>query len=274
MAWLKLDDQIFLNRKVAQCDTSAKMLYIVGLSYCANQLTDGFIPEATLPLLAGMAGLDWQIAKQSASKLLDVCLWSATQNGWQIPDYLEYNPSREQVIHNAQVRADAGKAGGRAKASKLPSKPLANGKQNPGKSLPPSPSPSPLKRDEGLQRPQASVPVYPQEPADPEYGIALSKLEALGMVTGSAKLELDALWPDLSNGRREWVDDAIKVAQANEARAPIYAIRVLAGAVAANKRPGSTPERKSSQAPQGRNLKKLLGLEDDDGISPFSAKPA
>lgn len=129
-------------------------------------------------------------------------------------------------------------------------------------------------RDEGIARPQAGVPVYPQEPADPEYGVALSKLEALGMVTGSAKLELDALWPDLSNGRREWVDDAVKVAQANDARAPIYAIRVLAGAVAANKRPGSTPERKSSQAPQGRNLKKLLGLEDDDGISPFSAKPA
>ena len=68
------------------------------------------------------------------------------------------------------------------------------------------------------------------------------------MVTGSAKLELDALWPDLSNGRREWVDDAVRVAQANDARAPIYAIRVLAGAVAANKRPGSAPERASSQS--------------------------
>jgi len=136
MAWLKLDDQIFLNRKVAQCDTSAKMLYIVGLSYCANQLTDGFIPEATLPLLAGMAGLDWQIAKQSAGKLLDVCLWSATQNGWQIPDYLEYNPSREQVLHNQVVRSEAGKRGGVAKSKQ-------NAKQNPGKSLPPSPSPSP-----------------------------------------------------------------------------------------------------------------------------------
>lgn len=136
MAWLKLDDQIFLNRKVAQCDTGAKMLYIVGLSYCANQLTDGFIPTGTLPLLAGMAGLDWQIAKQSADKLLEVCLWSATAKGWQIPDYLEYNPSREQVLHNQVVRSEAGKRGGVAKSQQ-------NAKQNSGKSLPPSPSPSP-----------------------------------------------------------------------------------------------------------------------------------
>lgn len=120
-------------------------------------------------------------------------------------------------------------------------------------------------RDEGLQRPQASVPVYPQEPADPEYGIALSKLEALGMVTGSAKLELDALWPDLSNGRREWVDDAIKVARANDARAPIYAIRVLAGAVAANKRPGQAPELKARQSGGPRHtsadLDEIFGVD-------------
>lgn len=143
MTWLKVDDQIFLNRKVAQCDAETKLLYIVGLTYCANQLTDGFIPEATLPLLAGMAGIDWQIAKQSASKLLDVCLWFATDNGWQIPDYLEYNPSKEQVLHNREVRSEAGKRGGQVKASKLPGKTLANAKQNSGKSLPPSPSPSP-----------------------------------------------------------------------------------------------------------------------------------
>lgn len=254
MAWLKLDDQIFLNRKVAQCDANTKLLYIVGLSYCANQLTDGYIPETTLPLLAGMAGLDWQIAKQSAGKLLDVCLWIATQNGWQIPDYLDYNPSRDQVKHNQHVRSEAGKRGGYAKnkqnAGNLPSKTQAKPKQNSGKILPPPPSPSPYERDEGL--------------SDPAFGEAISKLEALGMMTGNTLLEFQALWLDLGNGRREWIDDAVMIAQANRAKSPAYAVRVLAGAVRDNRRPGQAPERKQAQRPQGHNLRELLRLDEDD----------
>lgn len=140
MSWLKLDDQIFINRKVARCNTETKMLYIVSLSYCANQLTDGEIPEDVLPLLAGMAGIDKQNAKQSASKLLEVCLWVATPTGWQIPDYLEYNPSKEQVEHNREVRSQSGRAGGQAKAKQNAKQ---NAKQKSSKSLPPSPSPSP-----------------------------------------------------------------------------------------------------------------------------------
>lgn len=263
MAWLKLDDQIFLNRKVAQCDSDAKLLYIVGLTYCANQLTDGFIPEATLPLLAGMAGLDWQIAKQSASNLLGVCLWVATDNGWQIPDYLDYNPSREQVQHKQKARSDAGRQGGRAKSKQNPSKTLANGKQNPGKSLPPTPTPSPSERDEGLARPPASSPPSSQEPADPEYGVALSKLEALGMMTGSALLEFQALWPDLSNGKRAWIDDAIIVAQSNSANSPVYAIRVLAN-WAKNGR-GKPTAQSGTGKNRERDLDALLGIKGHHG---------
>jgi len=242
MAWLKLDDQIFLNRKVARCDPETKLLYIVGLAYCANQLTDGEIPEDVLPLLAGMAGLDKQNAKQSAGKLLEVCLWVTTPDGWQIPDYLEYNPSREQVEHNRNVRSQSGRAGGKAKAQQNAKQ---NAKQNPSKSLPPTPSPSPSERDGGLASPPARVD-SPMPENDPEFSAAISKLEQarIGSMTGGALLELSALWPDLSNGRRAWIDDAIRVAQANKAKSPVYALRVLASAIQNNERPGQVPERK------------------------------
>lgn len=129
-------------------------------------------------------------------------------------------------------------------------------------------------RDEGIARPPAAAPVTDFPEQDPDWGAAISKLEGanIGGMSGSVLLELNAVWPDFSNGRRDWLDDAILVAKANNAHSPTYAIRVLAGAIRDNKRPGSAPERKTTQAPQGRNLKKLLGLEDDDGISPFSAK--
>ena len=78
MSWVALDDQIFMNKKVARCDPNTKLLYIVGLVYCGNQLTDGYIEQDTLPLLAGMAGIDLANAKQNASKLVSIGLWDVT----------------------------------------------------------------------------------------------------------------------------------------------------------------------------------------------------
>jgi hypothetical protein len=130
------------------------------------------------------------------------------------------------------------------------------------------------KKDEGLARPPAAVPV--SEPApDPEHGAALSKLEALGMITGNVLLEFDALWPDLGNGRRAWVDDAVTVARANGARSPAYAVRVLANAVKTGRRPGQAPDQPARSAkPQGRDLKKLLGITEEDERygSPFASQ--
>jgi len=261
MAWVALDDQIFMNRKVAQCDPASKLLYIVGLVYCGNQLTDGFIPQDTLPLLAGMAGIDLANAKQNASKLVSIGLWNDVADMWHIPDYLEYNPSREQVLHKKSVRKAAGKLGGMAKSSKILANATANAKQNPSKTQPPTPSPSPIQRDEGLARPPASSPSPSQEPVDPEYGAALSKLEALGMMTGTALLEFQAIWPDLNNGHRAWIDDAITVAQANSANSPVYAVRVLANWT---KNGRGKPNPQVGKRPQGHNLRELLRLDEDD----------
>ncbi len=114
----------------------------------------------------------------------------------------------------------------------------------------------------------------PALPSDPEFGNAIAALQTLGPVAGTSQMEFNDLWPDLTNGRRGWVQDAVDVAIAMDKRSVAYAVRVLSNAIRDNKRPGSVPERTTRQAPQGRNIKKLLGLEDDDGISPFSAKPA
>lgn len=148
MPWVALDDQIFMNRKVARCDPGAKLLYIVGLVYCGNQLTDGYIPQETLPLLAGMAGTDLANAKQNASKLCSIGLWDAVDDAWHIPDYLDYNPSREEVEHKKAVRAEAGRLGGLAKAGKNVASAKQFAKQDGSKSLPPSPTPSPTPKEE------------------------------------------------------------------------------------------------------------------------------
>lgn len=116
------------------------------------------------------------------------------------------------------------------------------------------------KNREMRDRPPAAAPTSPRMPADPEFGAALSKLEALGVMTGSALLEFQAIWSELRNGRRAWIDDAITVAQANGASSPVYAIRVLANSVKTGRRPGETPQPQPKR-PQGRNLDELLGIK-------------
>lgn len=175
MAWARLDDQFFYNKKIAQVDGPAKLLYIAGLVYVANQLTDGFIPERAVKFIASTA--DVANCQEFASQLLDVGLWDATDGGYQIHDFLAWNPSREQVQHTREARAQSGRRGGLAKAanakqdaSNLPSKPLANDKQKSA----PSPSPSlnspanageaapakPSKRDSKSKPPDESM-LYP-----------------------------------------------------------------------------------------------------------------
>ena len=243
MSWVALDDQIFMNKKVARCDPSTKLLYIVGLVYCGNQLTDGYLEQDTLPLLAGMAGIDLAIAKQNASKLVSIGLWDATADQWHIPDYLDYNPSRDEVLHKKAVRSAAGKLGGMAKASKILANAKANAKQNPSKIVPPTPSPSP--ESEMRDRPPSPAPIdLLQNGEDPEWQAALAKLDTqwLGSVTGSVQLKLARVWPQMTNGKRSWLDDAIAEAVARNARTPDYAITVLANALRDNKRPGETPQ--------------------------------
>jgi len=248
MAWLKLDDQIFYNRKVAQCDTETKMLYIVGLTYCANQLTDGFIPEATLPLLAGMAGIDWQIAKQSAGKLLDVCLWVATHNGWQIPDYLEYNPSKEQVLHNRDVRSEAGKRGGQVKAGKTLANSQQNAKQNPGKSLPPSPSPNDDERDDDKEDDDLQTLEDHTTNGDGRTA-AIDALQEFGLFNQPMLMQFDNIWPELS-GREDWVGRAVTVARDKGATSPAYAIKVLMNAIHTGRAPGQKVDKDAAKNDQ------------------------
>jgi hypothetical protein len=94
-------------------------------------------------------------------------------------------------------------------------------------------------------RPPSPAPIdLIQNGEDPEWHAALAKLDTqwLGSVTGSVQLKLARIWPQMSNGKRTWLDDAIAEAVARNARTPDYAITVLANALRDNKRPGETPQ--------------------------------
>lgn len=142
MAWVKLDDQWMDHPKIIEAGRDARDMWLASITWCAKHLTDGFFPANLIPQLAVMAGADVANCQEFASRLLALCLWDATDNGYMVHDYLEYNPSRETVISTREARKEAGSAGGKAKASKNRSKMLANEQQKSA----PSPSPDPEKK--------------------------------------------------------------------------------------------------------------------------------
>jgi hypothetical protein len=91
MPWVKLDDQFWLSDKVEAAGLEAIGLHALVLSYCGQKLNDG---KFTARDLTRVTDRDWE---HLADQLVNVGLWDTTPNGWAIHDFLEYNPTAEQV---------------------------------------------------------------------------------------------------------------------------------------------------------------------------------
>jgi hypothetical protein len=127
MAWVKIDDQLPNHVKVAYLEDMvlpALGLNMLALCWCNSQLTDGFIPEAQVRRLAGNAR--WL---PLAEVLVKAGFWEEVDGGYQIHDYLDYQPSKEDVLATKELKRRAGKAGGLAKAKQAASTVLADAKQ-------------------------------------------------------------------------------------------------------------------------------------------------
>jgi hypothetical protein len=157
MSWIKFDDQWMDHPKIIQAGRDARDMWIASITYCAKHLTDGYFHDNLLPTLAVMAGVDVANCQEFASTLVRVGLWDANEEGYQVHDYLDYNPSKEQALATREARKEAGRAGGIAKASKNPGKTLAKTKQNSA----PSPSPSPSLKIEEEGRDEVDNPDEP-----------------------------------------------------------------------------------------------------------------
>lgn len=105
MTWFKIDDNFFLHPKVIAAGNSAIGLFVRAGAWSSNHLTDGYIPSS----VALMFGSDNDI-----DNLLATDLWDRVDGGYQIPDFLDYNPSAEQVKAEQARRSEAGKVGGTA----------------------------------------------------------------------------------------------------------------------------------------------------------------
>ena len=97
MPWFRLDDSFHSHPKVISAGNEAVGLFVRCGTYCAEHLTDGFIPESVM-LLYGSTKL--------AEVLVQAKLVRRVRGGWRIPDYLDYNPSKQAVENDRKNAAE------------------------------------------------------------------------------------------------------------------------------------------------------------------------
>lgn len=90
MPWFKVDDTLYSHPKWVAAPLSARGLWTSAGSWCASHLQDGFVPRHALALFGARA--------RDATELVRVGLWDEVDGGWMFHDWLDLQPSREDVL--------------------------------------------------------------------------------------------------------------------------------------------------------------------------------
>jgi hypothetical protein len=92
VTWFKVDDKLHDHRKPRRAQKAAMGVWVLAGSWCADNLTDGFVPASVLSR--------WGTAKD-ARQLVAADLWEPAERhgeeGWQFHDWAEYQPVKKQV---------------------------------------------------------------------------------------------------------------------------------------------------------------------------------
>lgn len=100
LPWVRLETGFPSNVKVLRLVDAgrhrAALVYVCSLAWCGAQETDGYVPRSALPYLHG--------TRKDAGHLLEVGLWQECGDGYLIPDWSQYQVTKE--VSNAR-RAEA-----------------------------------------------------------------------------------------------------------------------------------------------------------------------
>lgn len=93
--WVKLDDGFAEHPRVSGLSDAAFRLHVASMCYAAHYLTDGRVPahrvhgKPLAPLVA---------------ELVKAGLWTRNGTGYEIHDWRDYNPTREDVERQRKMR--------------------------------------------------------------------------------------------------------------------------------------------------------------------------
>lgn len=102
MSWVRIHDGAFDHPKLVGLSDKAFRLWVWGLSYAQQHLTDGRLPLVAIPARL----------KRASADLTQGGLWDQSDGGYAIHDYLEWNESRA-VVQQKRTEARERLAGAR-----------------------------------------------------------------------------------------------------------------------------------------------------------------
>jgi len=110
-SYAPLSAHYYKDDAVALAGERAELLYVRGLAFCADVLSDGFISDVQLTRFVG-AGLTNVQAR--ARKLCEVGLWTRDDEdgGWWVCAWRKWNLSRDEIADRQRADAER-KANGR-----------------------------------------------------------------------------------------------------------------------------------------------------------------
>lgn len=208
MTWVKLDEAFWSHQKIRAAGTEATGLFVCGLAWCNQNLSDGSIPRYVLGMLT-----DLRRPEKTAERLVEVGLWHETEAGWDVHDYLDYQPSKSQVESQRASQRDRQKKSRSKKAVShdTPTRPDPDPSRTDAVLLPDDDSPPPADRSSSWDQ-------HPHWKAISEAGLILARskvpqprnLDAfattcarnIAQEQGWAIAELLTLRPDLEDPQR------------------------------------------------------------------------
>lgn len=155
MGWSKIDDGYPDHPKVVDLSDRAFRVDITAWCYCSRFLTDGHLPETVLRRWA---------SSKVITELVQAGRLDEVPSGFEVHDYLVYNPTRAEVLDQREKqraqRSAAGKA--RAAGAQRAVGRFVGGDTNgsPAGSLEASTSPGPARTREGSEQVQNTTPGF------------------------------------------------------------------------------------------------------------------
>jgi len=179
MPWARFEDDYLGNKKLTTLSTAAIALDMASIVYSARELRDGQLTVADVQTIAALIHIRrWAPV---AAELVTVNRWTSTGDIYSIHDYLEYQPSRQQVLTERAAAAERMRRARSGRSSSERSPELREKFNNPV----PGPGPVP-----GPER-SPNVPGTSPQPPPQAEGEAPSN-GALGESTNGSTLELPA----------------------------------------------------------------------------------
>lgn len=102
-SYAPLSAHYYKDDGIAEAGEAAELLYVRGLAFCADVLSDGFISETQLTRFVGVG---MRSVKRRAQRLVEVGLWSKVDGGYRVNAWLKWNRSRDDIATLNKKDAD------------------------------------------------------------------------------------------------------------------------------------------------------------------------